>query len=846
MRCSAVERELSRRQDGTIDSRLERTLAAHLSDCDSCRRFASNIALLGTDLADVDSNRTTVSGASQRAIREWQAGAATARPRPVWIPLVIAASSCVVAAATLLSLRHGNPTRPESITPGSAVANSSSPHAQPNLTADVDSVPPHLAATRLVPHISQAQAPSLVRFAVKLPQPSQAPADDIAYVNQDAGAAPGRWARLLPDENARLQKELLQSVKGGDDFVSVPLPQLAGISNSSLAAARRAWQAEKTVVDARLVRKMTIGFKSLAFSDLCKQWTDETGIEFSAAKTVADDKITLFCKDKPLRDVMRQITQVFGFLWRRIGDAGSYRYELYQDLRGQLVEEELRNRDRNEALMALDKEMEKYRKFKDLTPEQARAMAETADPEDKHALEQLGGAGWGAAHLYFGLGGDQMSALRGGQEVKFSTSPDGGQSEMPGSMRDSVLRSIPKAHVYQDSNGRRGLTMGGDPPPGTTSVSPADLPGTQASASLKLNANELGQFELDGGAGFSLTDGTGANRNSMAAMMSDTLATGVSPSVRKPENAKANKDLARDPALNAPVQTSLDPRYQLEDRRDHPGGPRVTSADVLEALYKKTGMDIVADSFLRLYDPTETAIAGKSLFDGLNRSCDAMRLRWTKADGWLRFRSASYFNDRLKEVPNRLLVRWQESRKANGLLTTEDLLQIAALSDAQLNAGAVAEAVQAIYGLKEWKLASTNNIRTHWRFLANLTPALRKTAFSEKGITFSQLPVGLQQQYVTVALGPSADKTPLQLADLATATLKVAYPHPLPEQSQSAAFRGPSAAVEDADVRFSYEFGSPTAGKFTHTVTSNGSSFGQEAPGKRLQSAESLLRGAKP
>jgi hypothetical protein len=847
MRCTAVERELSRRQDGTIDSRLEPALKSHLSGCAACRRFASSLALLSAELAPCGKEPVAPTGAASRAVQEWQA-AASASPYAwrTWRSALLAASTCAIAAASLLTFRHWNAARPESFTRPS-LADGTAAQAKPPIEHDSEnraSPSPEQHSLAAGPRIF----PSLARTPAEpgAPRMPQIPIDDIDFVNRDAGAAPGRWARLEPDENSQLQADLMRSVKSGDDFVSVPLPQLAGVSSSSLAAAKRAWQSEKAIVDPRLVRKMTLGVKSLSFADLCKQWTSETGIEFSAARTVADDKVTLFCKAKPLRDIMRQITQVFGFLWRRIGDEGQYRYELYQDLRGQLVEEELRNRDRNEALMALDKEMEKYRKFMDLTPEQARAMAETADPADKHALEQLGGAGWGAAHLYFGLSGDQMAALRGGGQVEFSTSPDSGQAEIPGSMRGSVLRSIPNAHVYQQSDGQRGLVMGGDPPPGTTSVSPADIPDARATASLRLNSNELGQFELEGGSGFSLSDGNGSNRNNMAAMMADTLATGVSPSVRTPENAKANKDLARDPTLAGPVQSSLDPRYQLEERRNRPGGPRVTSADVLEALHKKTGLDIVADSFLRLYDPTETAITGKSLFDALNRSCDVMRIRWTKADGWLRLRSASYFNDRLKEVPNRLLARWQESRKANGLLTTEDLMQIATLSDAQLDAGAVAEAIQAIYGLKEWSLAASRNVRTNWRFVASLAPALRNAAFSEKGITFSQLPVGLQQQYVTLALGPSADRIPLQLADLASASLKVEYPHPVPQQSEGQQPHAPRSTEAEADVRFTYEFGSPTAGRFKRTLGANSSSFGQDAPGKRLQSADSILRGARP
>jgi hypothetical protein len=859
MRCRSVEQELSLRHDGLVNATVEREIDTHLAGCAACRRFAEGLNRIAQSIAAMEpAAAIEPTHIAAEAVRQWREGAAVgARRSSLWRPLGLA--GCAAAAALLLFVAtrpHGPASPSGNVAPLLANRSGSLPiRTFSGVTPVPKQSSPELAAnivhgeTRTVgSHRESVNQRSRLAVVTDLPK------DDIAYVNQDAASIPGRWARLLPDENARLQADLMRSVRGGDDFVSVPLPQLAGISRSSFAAARRAWQAEKAVVDPRLVHRMTVAAKGQSFADLCRQWKEETGIDFSAARTVADDKVTIFCKEKPLRDVMRQITQVFGYLWRRSGEEGQYQYELYQDLKSQLVEEELRNRDRNEALMALDKEMEKYRKYLNLSPDEARAMAENASPDDKHVLEQLGGTGWGPAHLYFGLGADQMAALRSGQPVEFSSSPESGQAELPQSMRGNVLSSVPNAHVYQDANGNRGLVMGGNPPPGTTSIPLGSLPDARANASLRLNSNELGQLELEGGTGFGVTDGSGNGRASMAGMMADTMAVGVNPSVKNPENSKANRDLARDPSLSRQVQTEPESHYEIESRRNRPGGPRVTSADVLEALYKKTGIDIVSDSFLKLYDPSAVSVNGNSLFDALNRSCDSMRVRWTKGDGWLRFRSASYFNDRLKEIPNRLLSRWQESRKANGMLTVDDLMQIASLTDAQLNAAEVAEAVKAIFGLKEWELGAGGSIRPQWRFLAAMPSTLRGAALSEKGITFPQLPVALQQQYVALALGRSADRIPIQLSDLATATLRVEFPYPAPKKDgrrMAAAApvvesAGESAGKGEPDVRFTYKFGSPNVATWTHEIGPHGSSFGSESANGRMQSADTNLRGARP
>src|SRR5205823_9420013 len=133
-------------------------------------------------------------------------------------------------------------------------------------------------------------------------------------------------------------------------------------------------ETEKEVVDSRLTQKVTCAFKGTALSDLCEKLKSDTGIHLAAGSSVADEKVTLFCEKLPLREVMRQLSRPFGYTWLRSRREGAeYRYELVQDLKSQLLDEELRNRDRNAALLALDREMSRYRKYLDLSPDEALA-----------------------------------------------------------------------------------------------------------------------------------------------------------------------------------------------------------------------------------------------------------------------------------------------------------------------------------------------------------------------------------------------------------------------------------------------------------------------------------------
>src|SRR5207302_2649352 len=166
----------------------------------------------------------------------------------------------------------------------------------------------------------------------------------------------------------------------------------------------------------RLTQKVTCAFKGTALSDLCEHLRAETGIHLAAGPSVADEKVTLFCEKSPLRDVMRQLSRPFGYTWLRSGTPGQYRYELVQDLRSQLLEEELRNRDRHAALLSLEQELQRFRPYLSFSPDQILARARTAPPAEKELLEKIGGSetqsalGWGPVQMYFQLSPQEKMA----------------------------------------------------------------------------------------------------------------------------------------------------------------------------------------------------------------------------------------------------------------------------------------------------------------------------------------------------------------------------------------------------------------------------------------------------
>jgi hypothetical protein len=277
-------------------------------------------------------------------------------------------------------------------------------------------------------------------------------------------------------------------------------------------------------------------------------------------------------------------------------------------------------------------------------------------------------------------------------------------------------------------------------------------------------------------------------RNSMGSTFEGdgALAVGASPTVERPDNRAANARLTGDPGLRRRVSVETEGECGRNPspgpsptRRGEPAaaGTRSTTADVLEALHRATGLPVVGDFYTRLYDPASLTVKDQPLFETLNRLADAMHLRWSKDGEWLQFRSASFYDDRVKEVPNRLLSRWATSRRQHGVLSLDDLTEIAGLTDAQLDAVGMAEGAQDCWGLAEWHLARNGGLRRHLRFLGELSPVQRQEATSAAGLSFAKLSLSQQQRYIALAL--RFDDEPLQsLDELEGAIMRVIYTQP--------------------------------------------------------------------
>jgi hypothetical protein len=540
-----------------------------------------------------------------------------------------------------------------------------------------------------------------------------------------------------------------------DDFVRIPLPLLVSgdPKNNVARAALGKYAAEAKVVDARLFRKITLRLKGSSLDEFCEAFEKETGVRVRPSRGVEDEKVTVFVKALPSRDVMRGVARLFGYYWVRSGSEGAYRYELRQDLKSQLAEEELRNRDLDAALLSVDTEMQGYTRDLDLTLDQLQERARQAAGKERERLERLLSGGWGVAQVYRHLAPKELELLRDGQLLTFSTGNRSAGRRLPDEWGPMLAGTSSTREL--DPKSRQVVEVG-------------ELSDARIMVDLRLKRSELGQVTLEGSAS-AFSPSTGLGGGTLRPVV-----VGKSPSVANPENEKANAALRSKPPFTREVEIRPEPEC-AHLQRWYPFGttfgsstpnegamaapaPHVSSAEVWEAVHRQSGLPIIADSYTRQYDLSSMTVTRTTLFDALCRVGDRLGVRWRQDGALILGRSTSYFWDKRKEVPNRLIRRWQASAAREGGLPLDDLLEMAAVSDDTLNATVTAGGMRQCYGLEEWGVVGGGEerpLRTFARFLGLLEELQLQRARSAPGLLLAELTPEQQREWLRFQAPPS-------------------------------------------------------------------------------------------
>lgn len=635
-------------------------------------------------------------------------------------------------------------------------------------------------------------APAPVRGARPSGPAPPSRADDLAYIDQDPQAVIQQWAAVPHDEWTALAARVGRSVRVKDDFIAIPFPRLASAAAPQIVEALEGYKREAAVVDPRLACEVTLAVKGTALTDLCDQLREQTSIRVAAGRSVADDKVTVFCERLPLRTVMRAINRLFGYTWLRSGKEGDYRYELEQDLKSQFTEEALRNRDLSAGLLAMDAEMQAYRpylgvSFAELKQRWDQVSEATKqhlwDKPDAEGARQLwfmvpNGA-WAGVQLYYRLTPPQRAALMGGQELVFESDATDPELRIPTQLIRPIMQS----------------TGGTDRIDGQ--VTPLeDVPGAQsARVRLRLNRSESGSLSLVATIAAECRDAAGKLHG--LNLPNRDMVTLYKPAVADLDNATANAVLRAQSPFDKIISLHPNPccPVGLKPASGRPGpAPRIVSplsaplafsGDVWEAIHRATGLPVVADSFSHLYPISKVTTERTSVFEALCAVSDAMGVRWRKGDDFLLGRSASYLWDERREVPNRYLIRWARDQEASGGLPVSDFLEMATMSDQQLDSDLMAQAMEQYWRLPDWALLASHSLpskRQDARCLALLKQDQLRRALEPAGIPFGALTPSQQRAVLQLQSAKQLESEqemgwsyPVKLADWASSNLYGEY-----------------------------------------------------------------------
>ncbi len=557
------------------------------------------------------------------------------------------------------------------------------------------------------------------------------------------------------------------------------------------------------IADPRLTVAVGLKLKFKSFTDLCNELRTRTGVAISASPGVADDNVTVLCKPRSLASVLQRVEDLFGFTWVRTGAVRDYRYELTQTESSLRREAALRQRTLRAAQFALDREAEEYRKLIALTDEERRDLGSRADPQTRTRLESLGYGADTAVMVYHNLSQVQKDQIFAGNKVALHSHPSRGESPIPDGAMAGIDKRMSRIYVNQQPDRTEvhySVPVGVPSPAGQPLNT---LVGAGARIVMSANEGELGDVSLIAATTWH-ADVLRMPQVSMSGI------TARAEDVEHPENAKHNAALKGVSTFTHQVAWVVQPSCKTVAKHRGPlVNPASTRADVLEAIHLATGADVIGDSFARFFAPPDLSVSGQNLFESLCSVGDHMRMRWSRADGWLTFRTTTYFFERLADVPNRLLERWSAARVSKKTLQVQEMLEVAALSDRQLSNRREAERAMGCYGLQEWSELRDPEVRPHWRLAAGFPAAARARLCSSNGLMVATLPREHQTRVMSVLQAEGGDPS-LNSRTLAAVRIRLLLPEPIAPEATPRK-RGTKKARTDITFLYTFDESTKTA-----------------------------------
>jgi hypothetical protein len=185
---------------------------------------------------------------------------------------------------------------------------------------------------------------------------------------------------------------------------------------------------------------------------------------------------------------------------------------------------------------------------------------------------------------------------------------------------------------------------------------------------------------------------------------------------------------------------------------------RPTLGDVAEALHQATGLEVLADSFVRSRVQPKWVTQRQTVAHLLDTLARELDYTWQKEDNLLFLRSRTAHWDRAMEVSEGVLRPWQKRASRPGAKPLDDYAELAAaLDDLQ----ALGMSMYWGWYLQEpWvtppegSAFSFYRMRRHLRFWASLNPSQRKEALSGAILSTARMTDAQRRAFVTALTDP--------------------------------------------------------------------------------------------
>jgi beta-lactamase regulating signal transducer with metallopeptidase domain len=474
-----------------------------------------------------------------------------------------------------------------------------------------------------------------------------------------------------------------------------------------------------------LGKRVTITEAKVPLGELVQKVAAETGASLVTAPGVADEPVTVVVKELTAGVLLEQLADLLDYRWSRRGREGAWRYEIEQDLASKQREEGLRRQAWADVEKRFQAEVKRQIEAPTLSPaEIRRVMLEEEDRGQKlksfttpqqrdaflnspqqrarrqrvsDAMRQSSPISMALTRFVGRLTPRQWATLREGEPLRFSTDPQAGELPLPADLEQTLRKSQPieypagyriypdnpdvDAEIRQREKANQERWAAATSYRVTVRVGPSPVAPhlrTTPSLGLSVSAEPVrgGEPEEESwrhhGGGADIGVRAGPLRSEAWALENT------------PERSAA---LARDPVLGA--RRAFKP--SAKPRPTPNWGPNAVKiwrlGELLPEVARTYGVNLIGDAYWSapaVSVPQLSAGAPQPLYQVLDR-LTAPGVKWEKRGPVIRLRSRNWHFDRPREIPLRLVQRWEAIVEERGALPVEEYARsVAPLGDEQL------------------------------------------------------------------------------------------------------------------------------------------------------------------